>query len=664
MECEGLLPDAVTFICALKACASAKDLDRGRRIHNEIGRRDLLVKDAALGNALVDMYAKCGAFLTAQEVLEELPLRDVVSWSALISGYAQQGQGHLALKCFGQMRAEGLSPNVVTFLCLLKACASIRKLDEGEHIQDEILKQGLLKDNRLLGTALVDMYAKCGALARARQIHDELPIRDVVSWSALISGYAEHGQGQDALDCFENMKQDGFAPNSVTFMSVLKACASLEASDKGEQFHYEIMRQGWLQKDIAVGNAVVDMYAKCGALVKARQVLEELPSRNSVSWNSLIAGYVQQSQNKEAIRCFEEMQSERLSPDEVTFVCILNACGELQNIDKGKEIHHEIVRQGLLGTNIEIDIAVVNMYSKCGRLEIAQEVLDDLVKDAVVWSTLVARYVQQDKADAALNCFDLMEQKGLSPDEMTFIHILKACGCLRMVEKGIQIHGEVVRQGLLDKNVALCTTLIDMYTKCGVLSRAKDVLDELPVSCVTAWSALIGGYAEQGQCHDALTCFDQMHSKGLMPDAITFSCLLNACSHSGRLDEGQICFQIMRMKYGIEPSVEHYTCMVDLYGRAGHFDKAIAVIESMPSSDHLFVWSALLGACQKWGEANVGRWAFEHAIQLDKDDDAAYICMANIYVTIGMQEEAASITALQVKNKASRKQNCMEQSCG
>ncbi|KAH7287827.1 hypothetical protein KP509_32G076900 [Ceratopteris richardii] len=312
------------------------------------------------------------------------------------------------------------------------------------------------------------------------------------------------------------------------------------------------------------------MYAKCGDFSKAQDVLQNLPFHDIVAWNALIAGYVQQSQNKEAMRCFEEMQSERLSPDEVTFV----------------------FRQGLLGTNIEIYIAVVNMYSKCGRLEIAQEVLDDLVKDAVVWSTLVARYVQQDKADAALNCFDLMEQKGLSPDGMTFIHILKACGCLSIVEKGIQIHGEVVRQGLLDKNVALCTTLIDMYTKCGVLSRAKDVLDELPVSCVTAWSALIGRYAEQGQCHDALTCFDQMHSKGLMPDAITFSCLLNACSHSGRLDEGQICFQIMRMKYGIEPSIEHYTCMVDLYGRAGHFDKAIAVIESMPSSDHLFVWSA------------------------------------------------------------------------
>ncbi|KAH7442556.1 hypothetical protein KP509_03G094200 [Ceratopteris richardii] len=177
-------------------------------------------EDDALGNVLVDMYAKCGAFLTAQEVLEDRPLRDVVSWSALISGYAQQGQGHLALKCFGQMCAEGLPPNVVTFLCLLKACASIRKLDEGEHIQDENLNQGLLKDNRLLGTALVDMYAKWGALIKAQQVVAKLHVRKVVCWNALIAAFVKHGHNEEALEGLPKMQSGNIDPDNTTIVLV------------------------------------------------------------------------------------------------------------------------------------------------------------------------------------------------------------------------------------------------------------------------------------------------------------------------------------------------------------------------------------------------------------------------------------------------------------
>ncbi|KAH7281695.1 hypothetical protein KP509_36G058800 [Ceratopteris richardii] len=418
------------------------------------------------------MYAKCGDFSKAQDVLQNLPFRDIVAWNALIAGYVQQSQNKEAIRCFEEMQSERLSPDEVTFVCILNACGELQNIDKGKEIHHEIVRQGLLGTNIEIDIAVVNMYSKCGRLEIVQEVLDDL-VKDAVVWSTLVARYVQQDKADAALNCFDLMEQKGLSPDEMTFIHTLKACGCLRMVEKGIQIHGEVVRQGLLDKNVALCTTLIDMYTKCGVLSKAQDVLQNLPFRNIVAWNALIAGYVQQSQNKEAIRCFEEMQSERLSPDEVTFVCILNACGELQNIDKGKEIHHEIVRQGLLGTNIEIDIAVVNMYSKCGILEIAQEVLDDLVKDAVVWSTLVARYVQQDKADAALNCFDLMEQKGLSPDEMTFIHILKACGCLRMVEKGIQIHSEVVRQGLLDKNVALCTTLIDMYTKCGVLSRKK-----------------------------------------------------------------------------------------------------------------------------------------------------------------------------------------------
>ncbi|MCO5586113.1 hypothetical protein L7F22_040053 [Adiantum nelumboides] len=169
---------------------------------------------------------------------------------------------------------------------------------------------------------------------------------------------------------------------------------------------------------------------------------------------------------------------------------------------------------------------------------------------------------------------------------------------------------------------------------------------------VVSWNALIGGFAQQGQAKEALDSFQGMQEEGIPPDAITFINVLNACSLSGLEDEGQMYFDNMKEKYGIAPDKQHYACMVDLFGRARAFDKAMRVIEMMPASDYLPVWSALLGACKKWGNLRLGRLAFERAIQLDGSDAAAYVLMRQIYAAAGMLEEAQNIDHMRMKNVA------------
>ncbi|MCO5574280.1 hypothetical protein L7F22_028062 [Adiantum nelumboides] len=223
-----------------------------------------------------------------------------------------------------------------------------------------------------------------------------------------------------------------------------------------------------------------------------------------------------------------------------------------------------------------------------------------------------------------------------------------------------------------------------MYAKCGVLWKAQQVFDALPVrdaiswsaliagyaqqglgqeamicfhrmrdeSCspnVVAWTAVIGGYAQQGLAKEALNCFQWMPQEGISPDAITFVNVLNACSHSGLVDEGQMLFDNMRQRYGISPNEEHHTCMVDVFGRAKHFDRAMRVISMMPSPDHFPVCVALLGACRKWGNMKLGRFAFERAVQIDQSYAAVYVLMSNIYAAAGMQEEAENIERMRVK---------------
>ncbi|KAI5081275.1 hypothetical protein GOP47_0004458 [Adiantum capillus-veneris] len=575
---------ALSLVASLKACAKTKDLCHGIRLHTHIRTTGLLEKSIHLGNSLISMYAKCGALTKAQQVLEELPIRDVVSWNALIAGYVQQGQAHESFTCYECMRrSDGLVPDAITYSCILKACGITKEVEKGIQIHDEILYRRLLGKNVVLGTALVDMYAKCGKLRKARHVLDDLPIRDAICWNALIAGHISQGQGAEALDCYDHMQRDGVFADAVTYACVLKACGITRVVHRGKQIHDEVVSQGLLSKSLVLGNALVDMYAKCGLLTEAREALIELPVRDVVSWSALIAGFTQQGQAKEALACFQQMRREGISPNAITYTCILKAYGITEEVEGGKRIHDEIVSKGLLQKHVELGSALIDMYSKCGILTIARQVLDKLpVRDLVSWSALIVGYAQRGQAEQALDCFQRMRREGFAPD-------------------------------------------------------------------LVSWNALIVGFAQQGKAENAFRCFQWMQGEGVSPNAVTFTCMLNACSHSGLVNEGQTYFEDMMKKYGIVPNIEHHTCMIDLFGRAGHFDKAMGIFKKLPSYDHPPIWSSLMDACRNWGNVKLGRLVFDKAVQLDQHDAAAYACMAEIYADAGMQEDAKKIEAMKLK---------------
>ncbi|KAI5063595.1 hypothetical protein GOP47_0022142 [Adiantum capillus-veneris] len=647
---KGLSPNAMTFTSILKACGDLKAAERGEQIHAEISRQGLLGSDDVLRNALVHMYVKCGALSKAQQILETLSSQDVCCWSALIVGYAQKGEDLQAFHCFEKMRSKGLSPDSRSLSCILKVCGSMKALNKGQEIHDEISKRGLLENDVVLGNALVGMYVKCGDLAKAQQVHEELPTRDAVSWNVLIGGFAQHGQGEQAISCFEKMQREGICPDKVTFTYILQACGSIGAADKGEQVHEMIAIQGLLENDIVLGTALVDMYANCGALAKAHQVLQELSSRDVFTWSALIAGYVKHGHGEQALQSFEQMKREGLSPDSVVLSCVLKACSIVAPLE-GKKLHDEIARKGLLGKNIVLDNALIHMYVKCGVLDKAQEVLEELsCRDVVSWSTLIGGFVEHDQGAQALECYMRMQQEGVSPNAVTYACILKACGTIGAIDKGKEIHDEIVAQGLLSKHFELGTALVDMYANFGALTKAHQVLEELPFQDVGPWNVLITRYAQQGQGEKALKCFKRMQHEGIIPDAVTYLGVLNACNHLGLVEECYEQFVSMSTKFGIKLDLEHLTSMIDLFGRAGHLDKAVGVVQELQYLNDHAVWHSLLSACQKWGDISVGRWAFDRALCLDKHDSAAYVLMGSMYATAGMQEDAEYGEAMRMEN--------------
>lgn len=231
--CENSLHlDACTLVALLKACAEQKDVEKGHRIHTHISEKGLLQEHLLIGNALINMYSKCGLFEKAQKVFNDLPVRDVVSWNTLLAGYVKHAHSEQALKYLEHMQLEGVSPDAVTFVCSLKACGSIGAADLGRRLHAEIATNGLLKRNLIVGNALMDMYGKCYLPAKAQEVFDNLDVRDVISWNILMTGYLKEEQGDKTLNCYEKMQLDGVLPNAVAFVCGLKACGLVKATHR------------------------------------------------------------------------------------------------------------------------------------------------------------------------------------------------------------------------------------------------------------------------------------------------------------------------------------------------------------------------------------------------------------------------------------------------
>eukprot|EP00250_Pteridium_aquilinum_P019343 c24392_g4_i3 orf=1-2412(-) len=593
MHHQGIEPDKVIFLCILKAVSSAEEVMVGKAVHHEIIMKEVEL-DVVLGSTLVDMYAKCGSMEDAQLAFDKLPNRNAVTWNAVIAGYVQHGHGFSALELYSRMQHQSsLKPEKVTFLCTLKACGCIGAVEQGRLLHDQIIRCQLEQDLALDNT-LIDMYAKCGSINEACKVFSSARTREVVSWNSLIGGYTQQGQALHALGLFGRMQNVGVPPDMVTFTCALKACASIEALESGQLIHDQMVRLE-VEVDVVVGSALVDMYCKCKSLKEGRKVFEELQGANVVSWNAIISGCVQAEHDHLAFELFDRMQHEGVEPNDATFSCILKACSNSGNIEGGRLVHYGIIKGGLEVDAILI-CALVDTYAKCGSSRESCWVFDRLPnRNVAAWAALIGGYVQNGASLKALEMFQKMQREGMKPDKVTFLCVLKASTMSGAVEEGMLIHDQILR-GEFGADVAVGNTLVDMYAKCGALAKAQHVLEELPFRDVVSWSALIAGYAQQGQGEQALKCFKRMQQEGIPPDVVTLCCVLNVCSHLGLVEEGHMLFMNMSTKYGVKPNLEAYTCMIDVFGRAGHLDKAVRLIREMPFSDNSAIWHALLGA--------------------------------------------------------------------
>eukprot|EP01018_Ginkgo_biloba_P022487 Gb_36081 [translate_table: standard] len=492
MQKVGMKPNQFTFGSVLKACAGLENLEMGRLVHACIVKTGLC-SNVFAGSALVDMYAKCWNVADAREVFERIHERDMVLWTAIVTGYVQHGESYEALSLFHQMQEAGMKPNQFTFASVLQACADIEALEQGKQIHAWSIKSRY-ETNVFVASALVDMYTKCKCLVHARQVFDGTPERNSVLWAAMISAYAQLGHCKEAMTLFYQMQRAGMRADEFSFASILTACAGVEGLEQGEQVHAYITKMGF-ESNVFVGSALVDMYAKCGYLIGARQIFNKMPKRNVISWTAMIAAYAQHHYGEQSLALFYQMQGAGIKPNQVTFASILSVCAKLAMLEQGKEVHAHILRSGFVSDDLT-DNALLDMYAKCGSIDDAQWTFDKMPNpDVVSWNSLIAGYGKHGRGKEALQLFQQMQQAGMKPNDITFVCVLSACSHAGLVDEGWHLFESMNENHCIKQTAKHYACMVDLLGRSGRLHEAYNLINEMPFEqdvAVVAWGALLG----------------------------------------------------------------------------------------------------------------------------------------------------------------------------
>ncbi|KAG7011692.1 putative pentatricopeptide repeat-containing protein [Cucurbita argyrosperma subsp. argyrosperma] len=525
--------------------------------------------------------------------------------------------------------------------------------------------------------------------------------------SMLSGYVSSDGYESQALGLFVEMQTapDMIRIDEFSLTIMLNLTAKLCVLSYGKQLHTFMLKTA-NDLSVFAASSLIDMYSKCGCFKEACRVYDgcgeviDLVSRNAmvaaccrageidlavdlfsrerdrndvVAWNTMISGFVQNGYDEESLKLFVNMADENVRWNEHTFASVLSACSNLKSLKLGKEIHAYVLKNGLI-VNPFIGSGLVDVYCKCNNMRYAESVHSELTtrnvysitsmivgyssqgnmvearrlfdsldeKNSVVWTALFTEYVKSQQFEAVFELLSEYRKEAAVPDVLILVSIIGACARQAALAPGKQIHGYMLRAGI-EFDVKLASSLVDMYSKCGSIIYAERIFREVLDKDSILYNIMIAGYAHHGWENEAVHLFKEMTENDLKPDAITFIALLSACRHSGLVELGERFFNSMTNDYNISPEIDHYACMIDLYGRANELDKALAFMKRIPIELDAVIWGAFLNACRINGNTELAREAEDELLMIEGENSARYVQLANVYAAEGNWEEMGRI---------------------
>lgn len=631
------------LVSILKISSECSELNLGFSIHASLIKFGF-ADETFIKCSLMELYANCNRLDSSNSIFYEASVKDSVLWNRLIALYVEKKLHSESLQLYNEMHYFGISGDPITISKVLHACGKVEALREGEAIHARAIKSGL-SYNPLVSNSLVTMYSKNFSIDDARKVFELIEDKSVVSWNSIISSCSQNGFLDEASELLHRMIETGLKPDLVTWncilsgyshnghdhkvfkvlrtivgkgfrvrsntiSSVLRSISNSGLLRYGKEIHGYVVRHGFMS-DMFIGTSLVDVYMKCGSLNSSQRMFDSMEKRNVLTWNALISGYVQAAQLEKALELVRKMEDKGFKPNLSTWNALISGYST----------------QGL---------------SKQAMILIRRIKSDGIKPNVISWTSLISGFCQKGEYGEALYFLSEMLKEGIEPNSTTVSVVLGACAAVPLLTKGMELHCFAIRR-VFDTHTYVGTALVDMYSKSGSLRDAQSVFKRISNKNAVSWNVMIMGFASHGHGQESIRLFEEMLKSGLLPNSVTFTALLSGCRHSGLIDEGWKYFNQMQSTYNISPTVEHYTCMIDLLSKKGYLDEAMDLIDKMPMEPDASVWGAILNGSKIHKNLELAETAASKLYRLEPHNPAIYFMMISMYANENRWDEVEDI---------------------
>lgn len=570
-----------------------------------------------------------------------------------ISSLCKEGDLRAAVDLVSNLELQGITIGPDVYGELLQGCVYERALSLGQQIHGRILKNGeFIAKNEYIETKLVIFYSKCDESEIANRLFRKLRVQNEFSWAAIMGLKCRIGFNEEALLCCCEMHENGLFLDNFVIPIALKAAGSLQWIGFGKAIHGYAVKMD-LGGCIFVASSLLDMYGKCGVCGDAKKVFDKIPEKNIVAWNSMIVNFTHNGLYEEAVETFYDMRVEGVEPTQVTLSSFLSASANLSLINEGKQGHALAVLSGLELTNI-LGSSLINFYSKIGLVEDAELVFSEMLeKDVVTWNLLVSGYVHNGLVDRALGLCRVMQSENLRFDSVTLASIMAAAADSRNLKLGKEGHSFCVRNNL-ESDVAVASSIVDTYAKCGKLECARRVFDLAIKRDLIMWNTLLAAYAEQGWSGETLKLFYQMQLEGLPPNLISWNSVILGLLNKGEVSKAKDMFLEMQ-SLGVCPNLVTWTTLISGLAQNGLGDEAFLTFQLMQEAGikpNSLSISPLLSACTAMASLRHGRAIHGYITRRELSLSTPVLCsLVNMYAKCGSINQAKRIFDMILKKE-------------